>query len=172
MSSKIVFAPEYKDKQDPHGVDIFLAGSIEMGVAADWQTMLGYILSREKSVGRVFNPRRKSWDSSWEQTADNPQFVEQVNWELDHIAKSDITFINFVGGTKSPITLAEFGFLLGAGKFPIVCCPKDFWRVGNVEIMCKRSNVQFYNNYEEAIDSLIHGADVLYQLKQNGVIWN
>ncbi len=31
----------------------------------------------------VLNPRRMSWNSSWKQSKDDPQFREQVEWELN-----------------------------------------------------------------------------------------
>lgn len=162
--SKVIYPPQrsYKDF-DPTKADIFLAGSIEMGKASDWQTMLGYVLSREEGVGHIFNPRRLDWDNSWEQSICNPHFNEQVNWELDHINLADFVFVNFVPGTMSPITLAEFGYLLGAGKRPIVCCPKDFWRKGNIDIMCQRAGIVCYDDYEEAVAKLIQLIDFNYR---------
>ncbi len=56
---------------------IFLAGSIEMGKAEDWQTQLTNLLTGV----RVFNPRRDDWDPSWTQSITNPNFKEQVEWE-------------------------------------------------------------------------------------------
>ena len=44
------------------GIPIFLAGSIEMGVAEDWQS---YVAKRmEQFDCTIFNPRRTEWDSS------------------------------------------------------------------------------------------------------------
>ena len=40
---------------------VFLAGSIEMGAAEDWQTRL--VASLDGVV--ALNPRRAAWDSSW-----------------------------------------------------------------------------------------------------------
>ncbi len=168
-SSKVVYPPQRNYQNESGKVDVFLAGSIEMGKASDWQTMLGYILSREDSVGNVFNPRRADWDNSWEQSPQNPHFKEQVTWELDHIYAADLVFFNFVPGTMSPITLAEFGLVLGMNRQPIVCCPKDFWRSGNVEIMSIRSNASFYHNYEEAVEALISSIKATGFLKSSGV---
>ena len=68
---------------------VFLAGSIEMGSAEDWQKSLGEWLS-EKNYN-VFNPRRTDWDSSWIQSYENPQFSQQVKWELNSLDKADWT---------------------------------------------------------------------------------
>ena len=53
---------------------IFLAGSIEMGTAENWQEKAERLL--ENHSGTILNPRRDDWDSSWEQSISNPQFLE------------------------------------------------------------------------------------------------
>lgn len=124
----------------PHSV--FLAGSIEMGKATDWQTLLTGMLSRKE--GFVFNPRRDDWDSSWEQTIENPNFYGQVNWELLGLDIAQVIAFYFDPTTKSPISLMELG-LHAASKKCIVCCPDGFWRKGNVEIVCERYGIPLTN---------------------------
>lgn len=117
---------------------IFLAGSIEMGTAVDWQRELADSLS---PYAIVLNPRRDDWDSSWAQTVENVQFTEQVMWELRAMEEADLILMYFAPSTKSPITLLELG-LNAKGETPIiVCCPDEFWRKGNVEITCARYDV-------------------------------
>lgn len=135
-----------------YGVRVFLAGSIEMGVAEDWQTKIQEDL--EDLPVTVFNPRRESWDSSWEQKISNPQFNFQVNWEMDRSEQSDIIFMYFSPDTKSPISLLELGIHAGSGKL-IVCCPDGFWRKGNVEIVCARYGIPLHNNLDEATGALV-----------------
>src|SRR5262247_4510177 len=60
---------------------VFLAGSIEMGAAEDWQAALTDELRARDLV--VLNPRRDDWDRSWAQSVHDPRFREQVEWELD-----------------------------------------------------------------------------------------
>ncbi len=55
---------------------IFLAGSIEMGKAIDWQSEVVNALADTDLT--LLNPRRADWDSSWVQSIDNAQFREQV----------------------------------------------------------------------------------------------
>lgn len=50
---------------------VFLAGSIEMGKAIDWQKEIGDEFENSDDVC-ILNPRRDDWDSSWEQSIDNP----------------------------------------------------------------------------------------------------
>lgn len=127
---------------------IFLAGSIEMGKAEDWQKQIEIVLS-DIDVD-IFNPRRDDWDSSWTQSIDNPQFLEQVTWELDHLDEADVIFLYFAPGTQSPISLLEFGLYAQTRKL-VVVCPDGFWRQGNVEIVCKRYNIPFFRNVGDGI---------------------
>jgi hypothetical protein len=141
------------DDQKPEGMCIFLAGSIEMGKAEDWQRVLtSEILSLGKDL-TVFNPRRDDWDSSWEQKQSNNQFNHQVNWELNRLDGSEIIFLYLSPETQSPISLLELGKYAGR-KNMIVCCPQGFWRKGNVEILCTRENVPMFDDLDSAIGAL------------------
>ena len=135
-----VKAPEYPIMKASLKDSIFLAGSIEMGTAENWQDQ---IVRELKDVNNlvIYNPRRDDWDPSWEQKIDNPQFYDQVTWELHHLEKATVIPIYFSPGTKAPITLLEFGLFASSGKL-IVCCPEGFWRKGNVDIVCRRNNIQ------------------------------
>jgi len=130
---------------------IFVAGSIEMGKAENWQEKLKNEM--EDFEGTLYNPRRDDWDSSWEQREYNDQFNEQVNWELDRLEESDFIFMYFDPNTKSPISLLELGKFCWTGNM-IVVCPDDFWRKGNVEVVCTRYNVPLYNTFEEGVGAL------------------
>lgn len=135
---------------------IFLAGSIEMGKAEDWQTRLTGTLKElvpDKLDVVIFNPRRDDWDSSWEQNVDNLQFYEQVTWELTALEKADVIIMYFVPGTKSPISLLELG-LYAYSKKILVCCPKGFWRKGNVDIVCERYGIPLFENLDDLIQQL------------------
>ena len=121
-------------------VTVFLAGSIEMGAAEDWQEVVPKHFEDIQDL-MFFNPRRDDWDSSWEQKQSNPQFNYQVNWEMDKLEDSDIIFMYFSPETKSPISLLELGLHANDRKL-IVCCPDRFWRKGNVDIVCTRNNIQ------------------------------
>lgn len=128
---------------------VFLAGSIEMGQAEDWQKIFTEKLKSYNLV--ILNPRRDNWDASWEQSIDNPQFREQVEWELQALEDANKIIFYFVPDTKSPVTLMELG--LHAGICPqklIVCCPQGYWRKGNVDILCKRYGVTQTETLDEA----------------------
>lgn len=125
---------------------VFLAGSIEMGAAVDWQREMADLLSAEDC--NVMNPRRDDWDASWTQEVSNNQFLEQVSWELHWLERSDLVVMYFAPGTQSPITLLELGLFAQSGKL-IVCCPEGFWRKGNVDIVCARYGVRTAETLDE-----------------------
>jgi len=134
---------------------IFLAGSIEMGVAEPWQEEF---TNRYSHLPIVFlNPRRPDWDSTWTDTSD--AFNEQVNWELDHLDAADMIILYFDPATKSPISLLELGLFADHDK-TVVCCPDGFWRKGNVRIVCERYGVPLAHSKEELLEKLdaaLHG---------------
>lgn len=149
---KVIKPPHPITSKTPGHVTIFLAGSIEMGVAEDWQTRMSDIFLDTSKV-TLLNPRRTEWDSSWEQSIENAQFYQQVNWELNALEKSDLIFMYFSPETKSPISLLELGLFAHTGKM-IVCCPEGFWRKGNVDIVCDRYDIPVFSDFEAARSEL------------------
>jgi len=129
----------------PNQAKVFLAGSIEMGKADNWQSRLTNSLKDRD--GLILNPRRDDWDSCWVQTIENPQFREQVEWELRAMEDATHIVMYFDPTTKSPISLLELGLHANSGKLT-VCCPEGFWRKGNVDIVCKRYGVPMVNSLE------------------------
>lgn len=126
---------------------IFLAGSIENGTAEDWQHRC------EKALGEqfdLFNPRVGYWDQNWKPESSNVFFARQVNWELNGLEIADIILMNFCSGTKSPISLLEFGLMAPSGKM-VVVCPDDFWKKGNVDLVCQRFDIPQFTKLEDAI---------------------
>lgn len=135
---------------------MFLAGSIEMGSAEDWQALAERKFSEDVLV---LNPRRDQWDSSWEQTIKNPDFRDQVAWEIEAQAKVSAVAFYFAPGTKSPITLLELGFAAGrrregARQCLVVCCPDGFWRKGNVEFMCHEMSIPLLSDMDAFLAAL------------------
>lgn len=149
MNAKIIQAPHkfipLEDKS------MFLAGSIEMGKAENWQEKVMKAFENIPII--ILNPRRDDWDSSWTQSIDNPQFKEQVEWELLAQEKADIIIMYFDTKTKSPITLLELGLFAHSGKL-IVCCPDGFYRKGNVDIVCRRYSIEQANSLDELIQKI------------------
>lgn len=141
----IVKAPEKYTLSSPA---IFLAGSIEMGAAVNWQDKVTKALESRDVI--ILNPRRDDWDSSWKQEMENAQFREQVEWELQAMEDATRILMYFDPATKSPISLLELGIHAHSGKL-IVCCPEGFWRKGNVDIVCKRYGIHTVGTLDELI---------------------
>jgi len=123
---------------------VFLAGSIEMGAAEDWQTKLTALLDGELIV---LNPRRDEWDASWRQSIQEPKFREQVEWELDGLDRADVIAMWFAAETRSPITLLELGLHARGGKL-IIGCPPGFWRRGNIEVVSARYGISLHATWD------------------------
>jgi|SRR5208283_4921162 len=132
---------------------IFLAGAIDMGKAEDWQALVAEEMKNYNVT--LLNPRRDEWDSTWEQDIDNPQFVEQVNWEMDGMNAANLILFFIGKKSKAPITLLELG--LHASDDIMMCCEEGFYRKGNVDIVCRRHGVPVYEN----LDMIIYDLKVL-----------
>ncbi len=154
---RVIEAPNPTESETEAAWDtpyVFLAGSIEMGRAVDWQAEV--IEAVADLDGVLLNPRRADWDSSWEQRYDNPQFFEQVNWELDGMNDSDLTFFYFAPGTQSPITIGEFYQQASQHEELVVVCPQEFWRRGNIEVTARYWGFEgpIYETLEDGIAAL------------------
>lgn len=130
---------------------IFLAGTIDQGNSSDWQKEVEDYLSNVDNI-IIFNPRRDEWDSSWEQKIDNPNFKEQVLWELKYMEKSDIIIFNFLPDSKSPVTMLELG--LHVNDNIMVCCPDEFYRSGNIHIICEMYNIPLFKNLNDLLKNI------------------
>ena len=84
------------------------------------------------------------------QEISNPQFREHVEWELDYLDRADVIAMFFDKNGISPISLLELG-LYALSRKMVVCCPKGYWRRGNVQIICNRFGIQLVENLEEFI---------------------
>jgi Nucleoside 2-deoxyribosyltransferase like len=135
----LVVKPPSPLSTEPGTSSVFLAGSIEMGVAGPWQAEIETALAHLPVT--IWNPRRDAWDASWRQSIDEPRFRQQVEWELEAQERADVVAMYFAPETRAPITLLELGLFARSGKL-IVCCPDGFWRRGNVEIVCQRYGIR------------------------------
>lgn len=157
-----VYTPPLPIRESRYGPRLFLAGSIEMGKATEWQNEAIRLLRLESSnrgriTGRdisVFNPRRPDWDSTWEQKYENPPFFQQVTWELDAIHWATDVLFYFEEGTQAPITLLELGEVPKDKRIYVVC-PDGYWRKGNVDIYCERYKIPVYHTLHTALDRFV-----------------
>jgi hypothetical protein len=130
---------------------VFLAGSIEMGLAEPWQAAVEQALADLPVV--VLNPRRDEWDSSWEQSISNPPFRGQVEWELEGQERATVIAMYFAPATQAPVTLLELGLFARSGRL-VVCCPPGFWRRGNVEVVCARYGVPLVAELPQLVQTI------------------
>lgn len=128
---------------------MFLAGSIEMGGAVDWQARCADALADRDGLV-VLDPRRDDWDASWRQSIDEPQFRAQVEWELDGLERADVIAMWFEPATRSPITLLELGLHARGGKL-VIGCPFGFWRRGNLEVVAARFAIPLVATWDDFV---------------------
>ena len=159
MNLSICYPPYPIETSD---FSIFLAGTIDMGYSRNWQQEVIAYLSKQ-AINRkltIFNPRRKDWDNSWVQDIDNPDFNQQVNWELDALETADLIILYLEKDSKSPISLLELGLFADTKKV-VVCCEKGFWRKGNVDIVCQRKGIVVVDTLEEMLRGLSYQGGLL-----------
>lgn len=152
---KVIQAPQRVDWSVP--VTIFLAGSIEMGEAEEWQQEAielfeEFIPKNLKSKYQILNPRRDDWDDSVQNSYDDPVLSQQVNWELKGIENSHMTLMYFDPETISSISLLELGY---HGHNMVVVCPEGYCKKGNVDILCERKGIQQRDTLREAVKLII-----------------
>lgn len=134
---------------------VFLAGSIEMGKAEDWQARVSEKIREKFRFMPIYNPRRDDWDSGWKQEKNHARFYEQVSWELDHLDMAKVIAMNFVSETLSPISLLELGLYAPTNKL-VVLCPAEFWRNGNVDILCTRYGIPIFTDEDAWLVEIIN----------------
>lgn len=163
----IYTAPDNIALRDRDKKSIFLGGTIDMGNSHDWQSdMIKKLSIPKKVVGfntsdvepeelnfNIFNPRRANWDSSWEQDISNPQFFQQVEWELGAMDKANYIIMYLKAGSQSPISMLELGLHAMSGKL-LVCCESGFWRKGNIDIVCSGYNIMQFNTLDDIVNYL------------------
>lgn len=163
----VIKSPENTSHLSGNKIKVFLAGSIEMGAAKSWQdsvaaNITAAIEQQPSSNGRtitaddfiLLNPRREDWSSDWKQTRDDPNFYQQVTWELHSLHLADWIILYFDATTKSPISLLELGLFAHSGKL-VVICPDGFWRKGNVEIVCETYGIVQRDTIKEACSHIV-----------------
>lgn len=154
----VIKAPE---KLTNGGTTAFLAGSIEIGKAVDWQTQIENQLKDKLEGDKVvtlYNPRRDDWDSSWTQSIEDDNFREQVEWELNALEKANKIVVYIDPKTKSPITLMEIGLHAHSNKM-CVCCPEGFYRKGNIDVVCNKYNIPMVDDVDGLVKFILDETD-------------
>lgn len=145
---KVINAPNFVDLNDK-AKRVFLAGSIDNGAAENWQQ---YAIDQfESSDITILNPRRPDWDSTWECTKTNSNFVKQVEWELNGLENCDYILMYFAPNSIAPISLLELG-IFHKFKGMVVVCPEGYHRKGNVDIVCDTYGILQLDTLDDAIN--------------------
>lgn len=132
-------------------ISIFLAGSIEMGKAEEWQKRIVDSVPNKPYI--FFNPRRDDWDNSWEQKKTDENFKEQVRWELEALETADFILMYFDPETESPISMMELGAHIRDAKTYVIC-PEGFWKKGNIDITCEYYKTKQIDSLDTFIEML------------------
>lgn len=130
---------------------VFLAGSIDMGRAEEWQ-FRAFAMLADRPID-VFNPRRLDWDASWPQDISHDGFRGQVEWELDHLERADLVLFHFDPAGRAPVTMMELGLHAASGKC-VVSCPPGYWRRGNVQVLCARYGIVLHDGLAGAAEEI------------------
>src|SRR6478752_870752 len=77
---------------------VFLAGSIENGVADKWQERV--VRDLADSPIRFLNPRRDDWNPSWNEDINRDKLEEQIRWELEGLEMADLIIAYIDPNTK------------------------------------------------------------------------
>lgn len=153
MSNTTFLPPSNIAYRDHNKKSVFLAGSIEMGKAENWQLAATELFVANDFV--VFNPRRPDWNPDWIQSMESPEFLQQVHWEDQALNVADHIIVYLQPGTISPISIGE-AYLHATSKKLVVICPHGFHRKGNIDYLCFRYNVPQFDTVEDAMNYLIN----------------
>lgn len=144
---------------DPDKTSVFLAGSIEMDKAEQWQKKFIDELTyeyRKMNSGKcidVFNPRRANWDITIRQSIEDPAFYQQVRWELDYLEDVAVRVFYFAPDTLSPVSLLEFGkFFTYPNTF--LCVNPDYQRAGNLEVFANKYKIKIHRDFGDIIHKI------------------
>lgn len=126
----------------------FLAGGITN--CPDWQSEVVQALSPISDI-TVFSPRRKHFD------ADKIDPAEQIRWEIDAIAQSQVVAFWFPETSVCPITLFELGRLICRyDKILIIGAHPKYARLLDLQIQTKilRPGLGIWEDFQDFIREL------------------
>jgi hypothetical protein len=152
----IINAPA-KYNPELSGVTVYLAGVVDRAVTEDWRDQITTALGKLRLSFdiTVFNPKRNDWDEGWIPEMNNPQFSEQVNWELDALNISKWIIVYFKKNAQAPVSILEFGMYADSGRL-LVCCEGGFWKKGNIDIICSRKNIPAFETMQQLTGHLVN----------------
>ena len=165
--AQIILAPS-REPIRAGNKSVFLSGSTDYKAAnngIDWRAFLTDSLADLPDL-TILNPYRPDWDESWTQDETYEPFVEQVNWELDMLDCADLIVVYFYPGTVAIISMLEFGLHAHStcGDMPqkqvLVVCPDDYFKKGNISIVCKRLGIEMLDTEDELREAIQRKLDL------------
>jgi len=126
---------------------VFLAGTI----VGDWRERVIESLRDVDVV--IIDPRRNDWDSRWNETADDPRFRKQVEWELEAQECASIISMYLSQESEASVSLVELGISAERGNI-IVCCLDGFWCKRLVDVICHRHQLTAVPDLSAMIDAI------------------
>lgn len=125
---------------------VFLAGTIDNGDSLNWQDKVIIELINLGVSCEVYNPRREHWNLN----PTKEELEKQIEWEQDHLDKSDVIVMVLLDDSKSPISLLELGLYAKENKLIVFCTP-NFYRFDNVRMTCKKYNIELVQDLNPLI---------------------
>jgi hypothetical protein len=145
-----ITAPNSTEKTE--GLVIYLCGSINSGLAQDWQ---GELIKAFKDYKVTFlNPRRPDWDINEKKTIDNPYYIEQLDWEDNQLHDSDLVIVYFQPDLPNPGVAMDFGIIANSNHDMIVCCPEGYKYRAKVQYICEGAGVICTESFEELVKTI------------------
>jgi hypothetical protein len=132
---------------------LFLAGTTTAVDNVDWRETLSALLSEYPIT--IFNPNRPDWDGTWREGIAFEPYRQQVLWELDKQAKSDLVVVYFHPATLAPISLLEFGLSAQIPGKVVAIAPKGYSKRGNVQIVCSKFGIEFLDSLDKLPEIII-----------------
>lgn len=114
---------------------IFLAG----GMGSPWRAELISKLDDLPNLV-IMDPSIDDWETTvGEQSADNPKFVKQTDWERDGLAASDVQVFHFDASSEAPVSLLELGLFKTTNT--ILCVKDGYKHSGHIHLIARRNGL-------------------------------
>lgn len=144
----MIFTSENKLPNKEQGKDcIFLAGSMDLEKSVGWRKKVVNQLSKDEKYC-FLDPTHIKHDF-----LSASKMEAHVLWELNALELADRILLVFLKESLSPISLVELGLYVRTKKM-IVVCPKEFYKIDYITVLCKKYQTTLVHSLEQAIQVL------------------
>jgi hypothetical protein len=114
---------------------VFLAG----GMGSPWRAeLIGKLDDLPNLV--IIDPSVDDWEKDvGEESADNPKFVKQTDWEHQGLEASDVQVFHFDASSEAPISLLELG--LFKTNNTIFCVREGYKHKAHIDLIARRNGL-------------------------------